>query len=67
MTPDTSIYYVWIGGSCDYDHKERAASAKMLALQTKFIHKITFLNIFCIFGRYNVPTWRLSMAYPPGL
>ena len=50
MTQDTYTYYVWIGGSCDYDHKERAASAKMLALQTKFIHKITFLNIFYIFA-----------------
>ena len=24
MTQDTSTYYVWIGGSCNYDHKERA-------------------------------------------
>ena len=27
MTQDTSIYYVWIGGSCDYGHKERAGGA----------------------------------------
>ena len=24
MTQDTSTYYIWIGGSCNYDHKERA-------------------------------------------
>ena len=24
MIQDTSTYYIWIGGSCDYDHKERA-------------------------------------------
>ena len=35
MTQDTTTYYVWIGGSCD---------------QTKLIHIITFLNIFCIFA-----------------
>ncbi|KAB3731026.1 ribonuclease H, partial [Phocaeicola vulgatus] len=23
MTQDTSTYDVWIGGSCDYGHKER--------------------------------------------
>ena len=26
ITQDTSTYYVWIGGSCDYDHKERYGS-----------------------------------------
>ena len=30
MTQDTSIYYVWIGGSCDYGHKERAGSAAVV-------------------------------------
>ena len=30
MTQDTSIYYVWIGGSCDYAHKERAGSAAVV-------------------------------------
>ena len=24
MTQDATTYYVWIGGSCDYCHKERA-------------------------------------------
>ena len=24
-------------------------------------------EIMISMGRYNVPTWRLSMAYPPGL
>ena len=27
MTQDTSTYYVWIGGSCDYGHKERTGGA----------------------------------------
>ena len=30
MTQDTSIYYVWIGGSCDYGHKERAGGAAVV-------------------------------------
>ena len=30
MTPDTSIYYVWIGGSCDYGHKERTGGAAVV-------------------------------------
>ena len=30
MTQDTSTYYVWIGGSCDYGHKERAGSAAVV-------------------------------------
>lgn len=27
MIKDDSTYYVWIGGSCDYGHKERAGGA----------------------------------------
>lgn len=30
MTQDTSTYYVWIGGSCDYGHKERAGGAAVI-------------------------------------
>ena len=30
MTEDTSTYYVWIGGSCDYGHKERAGGAAVV-------------------------------------
>ena len=26
----TSTYYVWIGGSCDYGHKERAGGAAVV-------------------------------------
>ena len=27
---DTSTYYVWIGGSCDYGHKKRAGGAALV-------------------------------------
>ena len=30
MTQDTSTYYVWIGGSCDYGHKERAGGVAVI-------------------------------------
>ena len=30
MTQDTSTYYVWIGGSCDYGHKERTGGAAVV-------------------------------------
>ncbi len=30
MAQDTSTYYVWIGGSCDYGHKERAGGAAVV-------------------------------------
>ena len=30
MTRDTYTYYVWIGGSCDYGHKERAGGAAVV-------------------------------------
>ena len=30
MTEDSSTYYVWIGGSCDYGHKERAGGAAVV-------------------------------------
>ena len=30
MTQDISTYYVWIGGSCDYGHKERAGGAAVV-------------------------------------
>ena len=33
MTQDETIYYVWIGGSCDYGHKERAGGAAVVIEQ----------------------------------
>lgn len=30
MIKDLATYYVWIGGSCDYGHKERAGSAAVI-------------------------------------
>lgn len=30
MTKDATTYYVWIGGSCDYGHKERTGGAAVL-------------------------------------
>ena len=30
MTQDTDTYYAWIGGSCDYGHKERAGGAAVV-------------------------------------
>ena len=33
MTQETSTYYVWIGGSCDYGHKERAGGAAVVIEQ----------------------------------
>ena len=30
MTQDETTYYVWIGGSCDYGHKERAGGAAVV-------------------------------------
>lgn len=40
MTQDATSYYVWIGGSCDYGHKERAGSAAVVIEQNgKIISK----------------------------
>ena len=33
MTQDATTYYVWIGGSCDYGHKERAGGAAVVIEQ----------------------------------
>lgn len=30
MVQDATTYYVWIGGSCDYGHKERAGGAAVV-------------------------------------
>ncbi len=30
MTQNTSTYYVWVGGSCDYGHKERVGGAAVV-------------------------------------
>ena len=30
MTQDAATYYVWIGASCDYGHKERAGAAAVV-------------------------------------
>ena len=40
MTQDATTYYVWIGGSCDYGHKERAGGAAVVIEQNgKIISK----------------------------
>lgn len=40
MTQDLATYYVWIGGSCDYGHKERAGgSAVVIEQNGKIINK----------------------------
>ena len=33
MIQDSSTYYAWIGGSCDYGHKERAGGAAVVIEQ----------------------------------
>ena len=40
MTQDLTTYFVWIGGSCDYGHKERAGGAAVVIEQNgKIISK----------------------------
>lgn len=40
MTQNATTYYVWIGGSCDYGHKERAGGAAVIIEQnSKIISK----------------------------
>ena len=37
MTQDATTYYVWIGSSCDYGHKERAGGAAVIIEQDRKI------------------------------
>ena len=37
MTQDATTYYVWIGGTCDYGHKERAGGAAVIIEQDRKI------------------------------
>ena len=37
MTQDATTYYVWIGGSCAYGHKERAGGAAVIIEQDRKI------------------------------
>jgi len=40
MNQVSGIYYIWIGGSCDYGHKERAgAAAAVIELDGKVIDR----------------------------
>ena len=40
MTQNLATYHVWIGGSCDYGHKERAGGAAVVIEQNgKIISK----------------------------
>ena len=46
MTQGATIYYVWIGGSCDYGHKERAGSAAVVIEKNgKIIRKDVIANL----------------------
>ena len=48
MTQDTSTYYVWIGGSCDYDHKERAGGAAIVIEHKGNIISRDVIGLVCI-------------------
>ena len=53
MTQDTSTYYVWIGGSCDYGHKERAGGAAVviehdLVADLRYICLFLFIDILLL-------------------
>ena len=48
MTQDTSTYYVWIGGSCDYDHKERAGGAAIVIEHNGNIISRDVIGLVCI-------------------
>lgn len=37
MKQDTHTHYVWLGGSCDYGHKERAGGAAVIIQQNNNI------------------------------
>ena len=46
MTQDATTYYVWIGGSCDYGHKERAGGAAVVIEQNgKIISKDVIVDL----------------------
>lgn len=46
MTQDETTYYVWIGGSCDYGHKERAGGAAVVIEQNgKVISKDVIVDL----------------------
>ena len=44
MPQDSSTYYVWIGGSCDYGHKERAGGAAVI---TQYDGSIISRDVIC--------------------
>lgn len=46
MTTDNSTYHVWIGGSCDYGHKERAGGAAVV-IEHKNSQAQNNSNIIC--------------------
>lgn len=48
MTQDTSTYYVWIGSSCDYDHKERAGGAAIVIEHNGNIISRDVISLVCI-------------------
>ena len=39
MTQNLATYHVWIGGSCDYGHKERAGGAVVIEQNGRIIGK----------------------------
>lgn len=42
MKFESNIYYIWVGGSCDYAHKERAGGGAYIAeLNGLIIDKFT--------------------------
>ena len=45
MTQDTSTYYVWIGGSCDYGHKQAGGAAVVIEHNGNIISRDVMSNL----------------------
>ncbi len=67
MTQDTSTYYVWIGGSCDYGHKERAGGAAVVIENNgSIISRDAISDLHTTEFRHDADTYDQGDAGNPG-
>lgn len=53
MTQDSTTYNVWIGGSCDYGHKERVGGDEIAKVLAKVQNRLTTILLCCFPNKLN--------------
>ena len=68
MTQDAKTYYIWVGGSCDYGHKERAGGAAVVIEKDGKVSDIqTMKSLYPLLDKEAVRVVSMMPKWNPGM